>query len=425
MSFSLARHRATARGRALTLALPLALVTLVAVPSAGQARPEATKSTTASVPPAAQVRSHPSCDTSPPAGYAACLSRWKRLLPVSPVRISAARAASPAAAGAKVPLPKDGLTPANIASAYKLSTNSGKGITIGIVDAYDHPKAESDLKVYRSAFKLPACTTANKCFRKVDQKGGKKYPKPDEGWAGEIALDVQAVSAACPKCKILLVEATDASLGNLAKAVKTAVKLGANVVSNSYGGSESAEALKLFGATYKNAKVPMVVSSGDEGFSAGSYPATLPSVWSVGGTVLHRTGKTWSESAWRYGSSACSLVVAKPSFQKDTLCEKRTVADVSMVADGFAVYDTFGLGEDNGWVLMSGTSLSSPLLAAMMGRAGHPSKIADPGYAYRHAKYYQDITTGHNGNCVDALCNAVPGYDAPTGIGAPRGLKGL
>jgi hypothetical protein len=191
------------------------------------------------------------------------------------------------------------------------------------------------------------------------------------------------------------------------------------------GGPESAAEEKAVATTYKNAKVPMVVSSGDEGFSAASSPAVLPSVWSVGGTVLSHTGRTWSESAWRYGSSACSLVVAKPSFQKDKLCKKRTVADVSVVADGFAVYDTFGLGEDNGWVLMSGTSLSSPLLAAMMGRAGHPSKIADPGYAYSHAKYYQDITTGHNGYCVDALCNAAPGYDAPTGIGAPRGLKGL
>jgi len=425
MSFSLARCRATARGRALTLALPLALVALVAVPSAGQARPAAAEATAASVTPAAPAVTHPSCDPSPPAGYWACLSRWKRLLPVSPARISAAGTASPAAAGAKVPLPKDGLTPADIVSAYKLPATGGKGITIGIVDAYDDPKAESDLKVYRSAFKLPACTTANKCFRKVDHNGGTKYPEPDAAWGGEISLDVQAVSAACPECKILLVEASDATTDGLAKAVKTAVKLGANVVSNSYGGSESAAEEKAVGTTYKNAKVPMVVSSGDEGFSAASSPAVLPSVWSVGGTVLRRTGKTWSESAWRYGSSACSLVVAKPSFQKDKLCQKRTVADVSLVADGFAVYDTFGLGEDNGWVLMSGTSLSSPLLSAMMGRAGHPSKIADPGYAYRHAKYYQDITTGHNGYCVDALCNAAPGYDAPTGIGAPRGLKGL
>ena len=411
MSFNLIRQTVRRSG----LALSLTLAVLVAIPATGQARPSAADSPSASAP----VRAHASCDT-PRAGQWACMSQWQRLQPLSRARISAATA------GAKVAPPKDGLTPADIRSAYRLPATGGKGITIGIVDAFDNPKAESDLKVYRGAFKLPACTTANKCFRKVDQKGGQRYPEGDPGWGTEIALDVQAVSAACPACKILLVEASDPSSANLAAAVKTAVRLGADVVSNSYGGDETAVEAKAIAAAYRYAKVPMVASSGDSGFSMASLPAALPTVWAAGGTVLKKSkAGAWAETAWRYGGSACSTVVAKPVFQKDKLCSKRTVADVSAVADGFAVYDTYGLGEDNGWVLLSGTSLSSPLLAGMMGRAGHPSKIADPGYAYRHAAYYQDITAGHNGYCEDGLCNAGPGYDAPTGVGAPRGLKGL
>jgi subtilase family serine protease len=427
MSFPIVRRRSSRRsGRALALALPLTLALLTAVPSFSQARPAPAESLGSSGVSAAQAKARPSCDAIPQVGHWACMSSWERLQPVAPKRISAAGKASTAAAGAKVPKPKDGLTPADIRSAYKLPATGGKGFTIGIVDAYDNPKAESDLKVYRSAFKLPACTTANKCFRKVNQKGGTKYPVGDPGWGTEIALDIQAVSAACPRCKILLVEASTPSTRNLAAAVKTAVKLGADVVSNSYGGDESAPEFKAFASAYRYAKVPIVASSGDSGMSMASLPAALPSVWSVGGTVLrHTKAKGWTETAWRYGTSSCSTVVPKPRFQKDTLCSKRTVADVSAVAQGFAVYDTYGLGEDNGWVLVGGTSLSAPLLAAMMGRAGHPSKIADPAYAYKHAAHYKDITSGRNGYCVDGLCNAGPGYDAPTGIGAPRGLKGL
>jgi len=398
------------------LALPIAMSALVAVPSITQAG-----SATAAAPAAP----HPSCDT-PVEGRAHCMSNWTSLQPVSATLISAAGVASTAAAGIKVPKPKDGLTRADLRAAYRLPSKGGKGTTIGIVDAYDHPKAESDLKVYRSAFKLPACTTANKCFRKVNQNGGKKLPPADAGWAGEIALDIQAVSAVCPQCHILLVEAKNPSSANLGQAVDTAVRLGADVVSNSYGADEDIKSIRDSAKHYRHPKVPILASSGDAGLTTASSPAVLPTVWSVGGTALtHTKTQGWTEKAWRYGGSGCSQIVAKPAFQKDALCAKRTVADVSMVADGFATYDTYGLGEDNGWILSSGTSLSSPLFAAAIALAGHPQKLGSPGYAYTHPQGYLDIVTGHNANCEDGLCNAGPGYDAPTGVGAPRGVKGL
>ena len=412
-------RRSSRRAGVVALALAIALTALVSVAGAGRAVPIDTATTTA----ADQV--HRSCPAPRP-GYFACLSSWKRLQPVPADRIAAAGRASSAAAGRTVSKPKDGLTPADLRAAYKLPAKGGKGVTIGIVDAYDHPKAESDLKVYRSAFGLSACTTKNTCFRKVNQAGGKKLPAPDADWAGETALDIQAVSAICPQCRILLVEADDPSTENLAAAVRTAVRLGADVVSNSYGAPEAAAEVKRTGKAYRHQNVPIVVASGDDGFTRASYPANLPYVWAVGGTVLsHRKGKGWSEKAWSHGGSGCSDVVAKPAFQKDTLCVHRTIADVSVVADGFAVYNTFGLGEDNGWIQVSGTSLSAPLLAAMMGLSGHPAKAADPKYGYRRAAYFQDITSGRNGTCPDGLCVAGPGYDAPTGIGAPRGVKGL
>src|SRR5947208_3521319 len=115
---------------------------------------------------------------------------------------------------------------------------AGAGRTVAIVDAYDDPRAEADLAAYRSTYGLPACTTANGCFRKVDQNGGTRLPAVDAGWAGEISLDLDMVSATCPNCRILLVEAASASFTDLGTGVNTAVALGAKYVSNSYGGAE-------------------------------------------------------------------------------------------------------------------------------------------------------------------------------------------
>ena len=126
------------------------------------------------------------------------------------------------------PLLPQGLGPADFRGAYGLPSSGGGGRIVAIVDAYDAPTAESDLAAYRSAYGLPPCTTANGCFKKVNQNGqAGSYPQPDSGWAGEIALDLDMVSAVCPDCKILLVEATTADNANLGASVNTAAQLGA------------------------------------------------------------------------------------------------------------------------------------------------------------------------------------------------------
>ena len=134
--------------------------------------------------------------------------------------------------------PVSGYGPPNLQAAYNLpSTTNGSGQTVAIVDAYNDPEAASDLATYRSYFGLPPCTTASGCLRIVDQNGGSKLPKNNGGWSQEISLDLDMVSAICPNCHILLVEASSASLSDLGTAVDTAASLGATEISNSYGGS--------------------------------------------------------------------------------------------------------------------------------------------------------------------------------------------
>jgi subtilase family serine protease len=409
--------------------LILALAGITALTACGastNASPEVTPAT-AELTAAKSVSSVVNCNTPVP-GQMHCMSTWHRFSSTERT-LSAANTRAAAAA----PRPTPGLAPIDIRNAYSQPKTGAKGQVIAIVDAYDNPNAEKDLAVYRSTWKLPACTTKNKCFRKVNQRGTTKPPKGDPGWGVEIALDIQAVSATCPGCKILLVEADKPTAASLGAAVNMAAKLGADVISNSYGTSESSTSAAVGKKYFTHAKIPMLASSGDDGFGTASYPAVLTSVWAIGGTYLSHTGASlatgWSETAWKGAGSGCSTVIAKPTAQKDTGCAKRTVADVSAVADsdeGFATYDTYGLGADNGWIGLSGTSLSAPLIAGMMGHAGHPTTVAKVSYPYGHRVGLRDVSGGSNGTCsVTYICNGVTGYDGPTGLGSPRGLRSL
>ena len=159
-----------------------------------------------------------------------------------------------------------GYGPVDLQSAYALpSATAGAGQTVAIVDAFDDPNAEADLAVYRAQFGLPACTTANGCFTKVNQVGQPApLPVPNAGWAGEISLDVDMVSAICPGCHVLLVEANTNSGADLGASVDTAVNMGAKFVSNSYGGPEDPTEVAA-DADFNHPGVAITVSSGDAG----------------------------------------------------------------------------------------------------------------------------------------------------------------
>jgi hypothetical protein len=339
--------------------------------------------------------------------------------------------------------------PADLQSAYALPTGTeGAGLTVAVVDAYDLPTAASDLAYYRSYWGLPACTTANGCFHKVDQNGGTTYPSTavGKGWDGEIALDIDMVSAICPYCHILLVEATNNQWVNLGTGVNTAVLLGAIAVSNSYAGSEWSSESYYDTLYYNHPGVAITASTGDCGYNCNGvygssdynsvgYPAASPDVVAVGGTSLTPDGSArgWTESAWgdAYGGagSGCSSYEPKPSWQHDSGCANRTQADVSAVADpatGVWIY------VDGGWGIEGGTSAASPIIAATFALAGGPAAGTYPAsYLYADTADLNDVIGGKNdvtwggtgSACtVSYLCNGVAGYDGPTGLGTPNGV---
>ena len=332
-----------------------------------------------------------------------------------------------------------GYGPAQFHSAYGLPTTAPGLQTIAIVDAFDDPTITSDLSVYSSTYGLPALPTCatpasqTACFVKVNQNGNASgYPRKDAGWALEIALDVETAHAICQNCKIILVEARTNSFANLATAEDTAARLGANVISNSYGGSEfSSETSASYDGHFNHPGVAITVSSGDSGYGV-QYPAASRYVTAVGGTTLRLTTSNTraSETVWSGAGSGCSAYEPKPSWQTDTGCARRTVADVSADADpatGASVYDTTSYQGQTGWFKVGGTSLAAPLVGAVYALAGNSSTASYPSaIPYSHTSSLFDVTAGSNGSCSPAyLCTGGPGFDGPTGLGAPSGTGGF
>ncbi|HEY7047449.1 MAG TPA: carboxypeptidase regulatory-like domain-containing protein [Jatrophihabitantaceae bacterium] len=361
----------------------------------------------------------PSAPAAPTGTYAACPTA-----PAGQMRcLSLVRAAGVRPMGVQASSTPGGYAPADLRAAYTLpSETAGSGQTVAIVDAYHNPDAEADLGVYRAQYGLPPCTTANGCFTQIDQRGGHQWAAVDPGWAGEISLDLDMVSAVCPACNLLLIEADTPAPADLYAAEDEAIRLGARFVSNSWGGDESPDQMRDADPHFDHPGVVIAAASGDGGFP-GSYPATSQYVTAVGGTTLTRdpsTPRGWAESAWRLAGSTCSPWEPAPSFQNPAMtdCGKRAASDVSAVADpatGVAVYD-------RGWQVYGGTSVATPIITATYALAGSPLSGSYPNaLPYQHPDALNDVTSGDNG-CSFKFCVSGPGWDGPTGLGTPAGL---
>jgi hypothetical protein len=355
-----------------------------------------------------------------------------------------------------------GFTPADIASAYHLDQSKGGGQTVATVDAYGYTQAASDLAAYRRAARLPACTEAGGCLRIVNQNGQAgplpaPNTDPNDDWRGEQALDLDAISAACPKCKIVMVQTNNDYSNNLAAGNVTAAQvMHANVVSNSYGGPETG----AYASQYNQPGHVIVASAGDNGggLSDGGGPAmpcTLPTVVCVGGTSLVKTGlgnpRGWREAVWNTlaldtcgGScgatgSGCSNIVSKPAWQHDVGCTHRSATDLSAVASvntPLAVYSVLfrSYPGHSPWAGFGGTSLSSPLIAGMFALAGNAATRHGASEIWAKHTAFNDVVTGSNvnlgisGPCASSviyICKAGKGYDGPTGWGTPNGTTDL
>ena len=392
--------------------------------------------------------------------------------------------------------PAGGLTPGDLGTAYNLNTTGGSGQTVGIVDAYNDPNIDADLQTFDSQYGLSTCSEGNGCLRVLNQSGN-ATPLPvddDSGWSVEETLDVETVHSVCQSCHIILVEGNSDDSADLGTAEDSAVRLGANEVTNSFGEPESGSDAS-YQADFNHPGTVITASAADDGYyfyddldgiSEPSIPASYSTTVSVGGTslFLDQGGRRQSESVWNdngpqdyferafdqplgAGGGGCSTLFTARDWQKSlggwasTGCGSgRLDNDVSADADyltGFDIYDSYDCGDAcspaPAWFTTGGTSLSSPIIAATYALAGGAHGVNYPALTlYGHRAQAYDVTTGGNGWCDgagasecanpnslgagvldcaytsagavavgDRACDALSGYDGPTGVGTPNG----
>ena len=449
--------------------------------------------------------------SAPAPGHAACFAEKlvKKLVPATSVSPHAITARPAFAEGLN-----GGYTPGDLASAYGVNAGAATTQTVAIVDAFNDPSVKTDLATFDTEYGLPAETPTS--FKVVNQNGlASPLPTDDAGWSEEITLDVQAVRGLCHHCKILLLEAQSTSFSDLGTAVNTAVSMGAKIVSNSYGGPEGGS----LNPAYNHHGVAILASTGDDGWygwdhfnvgcpnscggaatdNAPSIPASYNTVIGVGGTslFLNPDGTRASETVWNdngqgdflgfnFGAemgaagSGCSSLYAPQGWQSHVShytslgcgSSLRSGVDVAAIADpatGYDIVQTFGNSATSCtgiahfcWETLGGTSLASPVVAALWALAGGPGGVTYPALSlYGHFKAggsTYDVTVGGTGLCDWATpgfctgdenpnnlsreldcgwdlagssnayradrfqCYAQPGYDGVSGVGTPKGL---
>ncbi|QMU77389.1 S8 family serine peptidase [Streptacidiphilus sp. PB12-B1b] len=350
---------------------------------------------------------------------------------------------------------------ADFAAAYNLpGPTVGPANTIAILDEGAYPTLEADLGAYRAQYGLPACTAANGCFKQVNEHGGAPLAAGttadqkafDEEVGVETSLDVDMASAACPTCHILeitvnrdITSSEDQAAEDFGVAMDTAASLGASAASVSYQFDPDATLdLGTAARDFYHPGMAITASSGDGGFEGtpSGWPQNLPTVTSVGGTSLFRSPGAghngYTETAWDGSGSGCAAelppALGQPSDIAAVCAGHRADSDVSADADpttGAAIYDTYApsSGEPYGWIVVGGTSESSPFIAGVYARGGNLADVEGPNTLYADpSSAFNDVAIGQNAptnsGCA-VLCTTGTGWDGPTGLGSPNGLAGF
>ena len=239
------------------------------------------------------------------------------------------------------------------------------------------------------------------------------------------------ITATCPACRVLLVEARTTDLTDVAVAVSTAARLGATFVSNSYGASDTGSTSHA--SSFAAPGVAYVASIGDDGYGNGApaFPATAPGVLAVGGTSLRPASSARGWSGDRVGRGRAGHGVldhVRQARRPDRARHRLRRPGGRRRLRGRRPEDRRrGLQQlpGGGWVrVFGGTSASAPIVAGIAALANQPGPPEAAAYASPAA--FHDVTSGSTGSCGGSVaCNAGAGWDGPTGLGTPAGTGGF
>ena len=339
------------------------------------------------------------------------------------------------------------------------NTPSGGSNAIAIVDAYADPTASSDLAAFSSQFGIPYSASD---LEVVYASGDRPPLDHTGGWEIEEALDVDYAHAMAPYAKIYLVEANSSDDADLFGAVKVASNLivcgktkscssgstGKGEVVMSWGGSEFSGETS-YDSLFTTPGVVYFAAAGD--FPGTSYPCVSPNVICIGGTSTARqytTGNFVNEITWTESGGGVSGYEPSPPYPSGVgediqygeagnpppsggseQFPNRGIPDLALDSNpntGVWVYAESPGNGYSSWYILGGTSVATPLMAAIMNQSGRfPASSAaalKQLYGSQPSGTFKDITYGACGPYSGF--RASQGWDVCTGLGAPRAFSG-
>jgi kumamolisin len=322
------------------------------------------------------------------------------------------------------PAIKKGLTVANVAKAYDVDDLyqmgfKGQGVKLGVVVG-----ATFKFKDLQSFWQSMGVTRQDPTTVVTMEPIATRYV--------ETTLDVEWAGAIAPEAELVVYEGPDARNTSMVYTFNEAIGLGeASVITDSFAHREDSEP-KLVREQYSMSAmmgaalgITVVAASGDSGET--DTPSSSPYVTGVGGTQLKLlAGGQIKETAWPGSGSGAAMSFDMPDWQVGVVAgsNKRAVSDVALAASPSSPYWLYYLGQ---WKRFGGTSFSAPVFAGMVAvvnsyrtanglpRVGYLNSILYSTPAVQAT--FRDVTQG-----ATASYQAGPGWDYPTGWGAPSAL---
>ncbi len=319
-----------------------------------------------------------------------------------------------------------GYSPNQIARTYGLnSSDSGKGETIAIIDAFGSPTIANDISVFDNQFAI------SKIHLKVIYLDSLRINEINRAWGLETSSDVEWAHAIATKANILLIVANSSSRQSLLNAIDYATSHGANVISCSWHFKEFRTETQ-FDTHFNHNGIVYISTVGDRTLNA-VWPASSPYVMSIGGTtlILKKNGAYKTEYNWIGSGGGKSKFESRPVYQniiKSLVGNNRGIPDVSWDANpetGFAVYDS-SFASGSKWIEDGGTSIGAPCWAGIVAIIDQRSNVhlsskqllTDLYNIYSSKKKYRLLFHAIRFNINTN--NTLSGYNFSTGLGTPK-----
>ena len=351
------------------------------------------------------------------------------------------------------------ITPGLIANAYGILSSTGSNVKVGII-SLGGGFQQTDLQLTFDDLYVAGQISSNVAptITTVLVDGA------TNNWTANIAsadtentLDIYCIAPLVPQANVVIYIAPNTT-SSFANAIQRAVTENCDVISISWGGTESALKAAIMEPVFATAAskgITVCAASGDTGsmnlggYVGPNYPASSANVVAVGGTtlILNNDGTIASESQARPSGGGISAIIPRPSWQNgltyktatyfsgnsQTVIGPATSLTMRGVPDVSAPYYYYAMRFNGQVATVNGTSAACPVIAGMIARyislnggkrppAGNTTLSTNPIF-YSNTSAYYDYSSGDDLSNLTTGYAVTSGWDPVVGLGRPYGNK--